>query len=65
MSIGEECDKECMVVFSKRGGAIINSNTGAVRRFPRLQDGTYEITMMLPPASLVEKTKPGFLGQGR
>ena len=65
MSIGEECDKHNIVVFSNRGGAIINTDSGALRKFPRLDDGTYEITMTLPPASLAENTQPGFLGQGR
>ena len=64
-SIGEERDKDCYVVFSKRGGAIINEHTGAVRKFPRLANGTYEMTMRLPPASIALSANQGFPGQGR
>ena len=64
-SIGEECDKDCYVVFSKRGGAIINEHTGAIRKFPRLANGTYEITMRLPPASIITSASQGFPRPGR
>ena len=54
LSIGEECDKGNIVVFSKTGGAIIAENTGALRKFPRLQSGAYEIEMWIPPVDLIE-----------
>ena len=61
-SIGQECDNESFVVFSRHGGAIINERTKQMRRFPRLPNGAYEIEMWLPPLKLVEEA--GFRRQG-
>ena len=55
LSIGEECDKDQVVIFSKAGGAIINSATWSARKFPRLSNGTYEIEMRLPPPEAIAK----------
>ena len=65
MSIGCECDQDQVVVFHKKGGAIVNQQNGAIRRFPRLENGSYEIEMYLPPQSLIESTQPGFTRPGR
>ena len=70
LSIGEECDKNQIVVFSKNGGAIINQATWAARKFPRLNNGTYEIEMRLPPPGALNKlcnasAASGFTRQGR
>ena len=65
LSIGEKCDRGQVVAFSKQGGAVINLINGSVRRFPRLANGTYEMELWIPPASLLEKTQPGFTRQGR
>ena len=54
LSIGGECDDGNLVVFSKHGGAIIDENTGAIRRFSRLASGAYEICMWLPPKQDVD-----------
>ena len=51
MSIGEECDKNQIVVFGARGGVMVNLQTQAVRRFPRQPNGVYEIEMWIPPAA--------------
>ena len=64
LSIGEECDSERFVLFGKNGGAIIDQQSGAVRKFPRLANGAYEIEMWIPPADLVETVKPGFTRRG-
>ena len=47
LSIGEECDRGNVVVFSGTGGAIVNQTTGAMRKFPRLASGAYSIEMWL------------------
>ena len=52
-------------VFSKQGGAVINQMSGAIRRFPRLSNGTYEMELWIPPADILEKALPGFTRQGR
>ena len=54
LSIGEECDRGNIVVFSKKGGAIVGQETGAMRKFPRLPSGAYEIEMWMPPVDLVK-----------
>ena len=58
LSIGEECDRGNIVVFSKSGGAIVGQSTGAMRKFPRLPSGAYEIEMWLPPVALCEARLP-------
>ena len=65
MSIGCECDQDQVVIFHKKGGAIVNQQNGAIRRFPRLENGSYEIEIYLPPNSLIESTQPGFTRPGR
>ena len=64
LSIGEECNAGNFVLFGMSGGAIINQTTGAVRQFPRLPNGAYEIEMWIPPAEIIERMKPGFTRQG-
>ena len=49
LSIGEECDQNNMVVFGRSGGAILNLESGSVRRFPRVR-GSYEMELWIPPA---------------
>ena len=51
MSIGEECDKNQVVVFGAGGGAIVNLRTEEIRKFPRRPNGVYEIEMWIPPAA--------------
>ena len=57
LSIGQECDSDNYVIFSRRGGAIVNEHTGQMRRFPRLQNGAYEIEMWLPPIKMIEEAR--------
>ena len=64
LSIGEECDRDQFVVFSAKGGAVVNQSTGMVRKFPRLQNGTYEMEMWIPPIDAIERVAPGFTRQG-
>ena len=65
LSIGEECDRGNIVVFSKTGGAIMGQNNGAMRKFPRLPSGAYEIEMWLPPIELVQAVSaPGGMWRG-
>ena len=56
-SIGQECDAGHLVVFGSNGGAIVNKESGAVRRFPRLESGAYEIDLWVPPHDLIERAK--------
>ena len=62
LSIGEEADTGKIVAFGARGGVIFNTVTNEVDTFPRV-DGTYEMTMHIPPAALVEAAS-GFTRQG-
>ena len=55
LSIGEECDKGAYVVFGRQGGAIIAEDGQAIRKFPRLDSGVYEIEMWLPSAESLNK----------
>ena len=49
LSIGEVCDDNHLVVFGRAGGAIMNLETGCLRKFPRVK-GSYEMEMWLPPS---------------
>ena len=53
LSIGEEAEEGKIFAFGARGGVIFNLNTKEVTTFPRV-DGTYVMTMHIPPAALVE-----------
>ena len=57
LSIGEECDKDQYVVFGKHGGAIIAEDGQAIRSFPRLENGVYEIEMWLPSAETLSQAQ--------
>ena len=48
-SIGEECDSNRYVLFGPTCGAILHLDTSAVEWFPRLPNGSYEMTMWIPP----------------
>ena len=58
LSVGEECDKDQWVIFTKFGGMIQNLATGTVRDFGRSEYGNYEMDMYVP---LFE---PGLAGPG-
>ena len=62
LSIGEEADNGKLFAFGSRGGVAFNTVTSEVEFFPRV-DGTYEMTMHIPPAALVEAAA-GFARQG-
>ena len=53
LSIGEEADSGKIVAFGARGGVVYNLHTQEIETFPRV-DGTYEMTMHIPPAALVQ-----------
>ena len=57
LSIGQECDDDNFVVFSKYGGAVISELTGAVEHFGRLANGAYEMQMWLPPQKVVAEAQ--------
>ena len=50
LSVGEECDSDQWVVFTKTSGMILSSATGTVRVFGRNSYGSYEMDMYVPPA---------------
>ena len=66
LSIGEEADTGKIFAFGARGGVVLNLVTGEVSTFPRI-DGTYEVTMHIPPAALVEAVEAtsGFIRQDK
>ena len=65
LSVGEECDRDNVVIFGRQGGAILNLTSGNLRRFSRV-NGTYEIEMWIPPVEMVQQeamNSQGFAGQ--
>ena len=50
LSVGEECDQDQWVVFTKKGGMIYSLTTGETRWFERNKNGAYEMEMFIPPA---------------
>ena len=62
LSIGETADESKIVAFGARGGVVFNLATREIETFPRI-DGTYEMTMHIPPSALVEAAA-GFTRQG-
>ena len=66
LSIGEESEGGKLFVFGARGGCIYNLMTQEIETFPRI-DGTYEMTMHVPPSALVESASAasGFTRQGQ
>ena len=66
LSVGEECDRNNIVIFGRQGGAILNLESGATRRFTRV-NGMYEIDMWVPPIDLARQElhkAAGFTRQG-
>ena len=73
-SVGEECDKEQLVVFGKTGGMCINLLDNTCRYFPRTPSGAYEMDMWFPTPELLAQlgkgehcggNNAGFAWQGR
>lgn len=62
LSVGEECDSNQWVVFTKRFGFIHSLSTGATRYFEREEDGSFGIDMWVPPP--VPPSEPGLPGRG-
>ena len=62
LSIGEEAEGGKIFAFGARGGVVYDLNTCEVQTFPRV-DGTYVMTMHIPPAALVEAAS-SFTRQG-
>ena len=63
LSVGEECDEDQWVIFTKYGGMIYSLSTGEVRRFERSKDGAYEMDHYIAPpgpAPNGEGPAPGF-----
>ena len=67
-SVGEECDQNQWVIFTRRGGVIYSLETGAARPFGRQADGQYVHSIWLPPPGSEESRLvqgPGFARHGR
>ena len=61
-SVGEECDKNQLAIFSKTGGFFFNWATGDTRYFTRGADGVYETEMWVPTPEMAQSL--GFPRQG-
>ena len=48
-SVGQECDEDQWVIFTKCGGVIYSLATGASRPFRRTPEGQYEMDIWVPP----------------
>ena len=64
LSVGEECDKEQFVIFGRRGGVVVDTANNSMRKFPRLENGAYEMEMWVPPVQILQGNTEGFTQQG-
>ena len=62
--MGEECDKEQFVIFGRRGGVVVDTANNSMRKFPRLENGAYEMEMWVPPVQILQGNTEGFTQQG-